>query len=75
MNFSADQVVTLALERLAVAGKGVMLLHDIDRLKTALAFAGNQVERRLKRLQYPIVHAVLARQSGSSGEVMVPVSD
>ena len=59
MNFSADQVVTLALERLAVAGKGVMLLHDIEP-KTALALP--KLLRELKRLQYRIVHVVPADQ-------------
>jgi peptidoglycan/xylan/chitin deacetylase (PgdA/CDA1 family) len=72
MNFSADEVVTLALERLAVAGKGVMLLHDTEP-KTALALP--KLLRELKRLQYRIVHAVPTNQSSSWGEATVPVSD
>jgi peptidoglycan-N-acetylglucosamine deacetylase len=64
MNFSADEVVTLALERLAAAGKGVMLLHDIEP-KTALALPKLLTE--LKRLQYRIVHAVPTNQSNSRG--------
>ena len=72
MNFSADQVVTLALERLAVAGKGVMLLHDIEP-KTALALP--KLLRELKRLQYRIVHAVPTNKSSSWGEAMFPVFD
>ena len=55
MNFSADQVVTLALDRLASAGKGVMVLHDIEP-KTALALP--KLLREFKRLKYRIVHAV-----------------
>jgi peptidoglycan/xylan/chitin deacetylase (PgdA/CDA1 family) len=54
MNFSADQVVTSALDRLAVAGKGVMLLHDIEP-KTALALP--LLLRQLKVRDYRIVHA------------------
>jgi peptidoglycan/xylan/chitin deacetylase (PgdA/CDA1 family) len=72
MNFSADQVVTLALERLAVAGKGVMLLHDIEP-KTALALP--KLLRELKRLQYRIVHVVPVNQASSWGEATVSLAD
>jgi peptidoglycan/xylan/chitin deacetylase (PgdA/CDA1 family) len=53
MNRSAEQVTALALDRLAQAGKGVMLLHDIEP-KTALALP--ELLRELRCRNYRIVH-------------------
>jgi peptidoglycan/xylan/chitin deacetylase (PgdA/CDA1 family) len=54
MSFSVEQLVSNTLAVLAKARKGVLLLHDPEP-KTALALP--KLLRRLKSLDYRIVHA------------------
>jgi len=68
---SSKRVVTLALERLEQRGRGILLLHDIQK-RTAGALP--QLLEELKRRHYSIVHVVAAPHAPKTASVIGPAA-